>query len=196
MNPDHFYQHITKLATLSPYDRYARLGKFHTDLVIQYLDVIRSVNKIDVQQLGANNQSICQTIAEIAEWERFTIFAAGELISGVPWPQMMNLSGYIDGDTQSRTFADKDDFRAYVREKFTGCPWAEIRDLALHTATAIHTLFTHPTLLSPDTLEKTKKQAWPLPNGLKISLPVGWYLWMTAVEREALAYATELHRLK
>ncbi|MCB0197486.1 MAG: hypothetical protein KDJ65_36405 [Anaerolineae bacterium] len=196
MNPDHFYQHITKLATLSPYDRYARLGKFHTDLVMQYLDVVRSVNEDDVQQLGSNNRPIRQTIAEIAEWERFTILAAGEMVSGVLWPQIMDLSGYIDDEGHRHSFNNKNDFHAYVQDKFASCPWTEIRELALHTATAIHTFFTHPTLLSPDTLQKTKKQAWLLPNGLKLSLPVGWYLWMTTIEREALAYATELNQLK
>jgi len=196
MNPDHFYQQIAKLAALSPYDRYARLGRFHTDLVLRYLDVIRPLDAEEAGEVSSSGRPISQIIAEVAEWERFTIAAAGEIICGVQWPQMMNLAGYLDSEGQPRCFDSVDNFKSYLQTKYLSSSWAEIRDLALHTATALHTLFTQPTLLSPDTLQKTRKHEWLLPNGLKVTLPVGWYLWMTTIEREATTYATELNWLK
>lgn len=195
-NSDYFYQQIAKLAALSPYDRYARLGRFHTDLVLRYLDIIRSLDASDAGQIGSNEQPIGQIIAEVAEWERFTIIAAGEMICGVQWPQIMTLSGYVDDNDQPRGFNNEADFKLYLHQKYLSSSWAEIRELALHTATALHTLFTQPTLLSPDTLQKTKKHEWRLPNGLKLTLPVGWYLWMATIEREAITYAEELNGIK
>ena len=196
MNPELFYQQIAKLAAVSPYDRYARLGKFHTDLLIRYLDLVRSINENEVQQLGSNNKTIAQTVAEVAEWERFTIYAASEMVCGIQWPQMMSLSGYIDTEGQVLCFDNTSDFNSYLQDKYSSVSWDQIRDVALHTATALHTLFTQPTLLSPDTLQKTKKHEWLLSNGLKLTLPVGWYLWMKTIEREALAYTTELGGFK
>lgn len=196
VNPDYFYQQIAKLAALSPYDRYARLGQFHTDLVLRYLDVVRSLDAEEAGQMSSTEQPISQVIAEVAEWERFTITAAGEIICGVQWPQIMNLAGYPDSDGQPRSFGSVADFNHYLQSKHRTNSWAVIRDLALHTATALHTLFTQPTLLSPDTLQKTRKHEWLLPNGLKLTLPVGWYLWMATIEREAITYAQELNWLK
>lgn len=192
MNPDLFYRRIAKITALSPYDRYARLSQFHTELVICYLDLVRSMSGKDAFQTGTDGRTVGQVVAHIAEWERFTIQAAGEMVSGVQCPQIMNLCGYVEADGSAKSFDSVDQFSAYQMHKYADRPWSEIKDIALHTATALHGLFTQPALLSPDTIQRTKKVEWRLPTGLKLNLPVGWYLWMTAIEREVVSHAEDL----
>jgi hypothetical protein len=191
MKAEQFYQRIVKIAARSPYDRYALLAEFHTELVSRYLSAVRSMTARDALQLGADGRTIGQVVGHIAEWERFTILATGEMIAGIQWPQIMDLTGYKEPDGQVYNFAGEDEFNAHQAAKHAKYPWEEIRDLALHTATALHTLFTQPALLSPDTLEQTRKYTWYLPNGLKLTIPVGWYLWMISIEHEAVDHAVD-----
>lgn len=192
MQADIFYQNIVKIAARSPYDRYALLAEFHTELVTRYLGFIRAMKSQDAAQIGANGRAIGQVVGHIAEWERFTILAAGEVVAGVAWPQIMDLAGYREPDGQALDFASVDEFNAYIAAKQAHWSWDSIRDLALHTAMALHTLFTQPALLSPDTLEQTRKFTWRLPNGLKLTVPVGWYLWMVSIEHEVVEHAADL----
>lgn len=190
--PELFYQQITRLAALSPYDRYARLAKFHTELTMRYLSHIRSMTADDAAQVGQDGRTVGQLVAHIAEWERYTIMAAAEMITGSPWPQIMTLSGYLPLAGQIRSFDNVDEFNAYQTRVYATRPWPEIKEMALHTATALHSFFTQPTLLSPDTLQRTRNHEWRLPTGLKLTQPAGWYLWMVTLEHESVAHAADL----
>jgi hypothetical protein len=192
MKAEPFYQRIVKIAARSPYERYALLAEFHTQLVTHYLSVIRSLTAQEAGQMATDDRTLGQIVGHIAEWERFTILAAGEMVAGIEWPQIMNLAGYKEPDGQTHNFASEDEFNAYQAAKHAQWPWEAIQDLALHTATALHALFTQPALLSPDTLEQTRKHTWRLPNGLKLTIPVGWYLWMISIEHEAVEHAADL----
>jgi hypothetical protein len=192
MQADFFYQKIVKIAARSPYDRYALLAEFHTELVTRYLGLIRPMKAQDADRPCPDGRTVGQVVGHIAEWERFTILAAGEMVAGIEWPQIMDLAGYRETDGQTLNFASVDEFNAYIIAKQAHWSWDAIRDLALHTAIALHTLFTQPALLSPDTLEQTRKYTWHLPNGLKLTIPVGWYLWMISIEHEIVEHAADL----
>jgi hypothetical protein len=49
--------------------------------------------------------TIAQVVGHIAEWERFTILAAGEIMAGVQWPRIMTLSGYVEPDGRGQDFS-------------------------------------------------------------------------------------------
>jgi hypothetical protein len=189
---DLFYQRIVKIAAQSPYDRYGLLAEFHTELVSRYLNLVRSITAEEAKQSCADGRTVAQVVGHIAEWERFTILAAAEMIIGVQWPQMMDMAGYREADGQRHNFAGEVEFNAYQAAKHAQWSWAMIQEMALHTAVALHALFTQPALLSPDTLEQTRKHTWNLPNGLKLTIPVGWYLWMISIEHEAVEHAADL----
>lgn len=192
MKADLFYQRIVKIAAQSPYDRYGLLAEFHTELVSRYLNLIRPMTANEARQICADGRTVGQIVGHIAEWDRFTILAAGEMVVGIQWPQIMYLSGYREADGQVRNFANVDEFNAYQAAKHAQWPWETIQQLALHTALAVHAMFTQPALLSPDTLEQTQKYTWYLPNGLKLAIPVGWYVWMVSLEHEAVEHAADL----
>jgi hypothetical protein len=85
-----------------------------------------------------------------------------------------------------------DEFNAYQAAKHATWSWKEVQELAIHTATALIAIFTQPAIISPDILEQTRHYGWRLPNGLKLTTPAGWYLWMVCLEHETVAHATEL----
>jgi hypothetical protein len=189
MNP--FYQQIVRIAAQPPYERYGLLAEFHTNIAIRYLKTIREFKDKDAARIGSDGRTIAQVVGHIAEWERFTILAAGELVAGITWPRIMTLSGYQEPDGQILDFESEDEFNAYQAAKQAAWPWSRIQDLAIHTATALHTFFTQPALLSPESLERAGSYEWRLPNGIKLTTPAGWYLWMVSLEHEAVDHAPD-----
>lgn len=192
MKTDAFYQRIVKIATQPVYDRYGLLANFHTEIVMRYLDTVQEITKQDAMEVSTDGRTLGQIVGHIAEWERFTISAAAEMMVGVEWPRIMDLAGYMEPDGQLHDFSSVDEFNAYQAAKHATWSWKSIQDRAIYTATALHTLFTQPTLLSPDRLEQTRSYQWRLPNGLRLSVPVGWYLWMVSLEHEAVAHNADL----
>lgn len=187
-----FYQRLIKIAARTPYERYGLLAEFHTDIVRSYLQTVRTLSPAEVMRRSADGRTVGQVIGHIAEWERFTILAAAEMVAGIRWPRIMSLSGYLEPDGRVLDFTSIDEFNAYQAAKHAAWSWPQLQDLALHTATALHALFTQPVLLSPDCLEQTQPYQWHLPSGIRLTLPAGWYLWMVSLEHEAVAHAPEL----
>lgn len=192
MTADAFYQRIVKIAAQPPYPRYEVLAEFHTEVVLRYLNTVQIISKREAMRPGSDGRTLAQVIGHIAEWERYTILAAAEMVTGVKWPRMMDLTGYLEPDGRLMDFSSEDDFNAYQAAKQANWPWEQIQELAIHTATALHTMFTQPTILSPDSLQRTKGYDWRLPTGIKLTLPVGWYLWMVTLEHEAVDHAADL----
>ena len=187
-----FYKRIVKIATLPPYDRYGLLAELHTEVAMRYINTIRRMAEQEAYQLTNNGRTVSQVVGYIAEWERFTILATGEMIAGVQWPRIMNLAGYLEPNGQSRDFDSVDEFKAYQAAKHAAWSWKETQELAIHTATALIAIFTQPAILSPDILQQTRNYEWRLPNGLKLTIPVGWYLWIVCLEHETITHAAEL----
>ena len=192
MNADTFYQRLVKIAAQPAYSRYEVLAEFHTEVVMRYLNTIQIISERRARRTSSDGRTVAQVIGHIAEWERFIILAAGEIMVGVKRPRIMDLSGYLDQDGRGMDFSSVDNFNTYQMAKHAKWPWPRIQDMAIYTATALHTLFTQPTILSPDMLEKTHGYDWRLPNGIKLTLPIGWYLWMITLEHEAVNHALDL----
>ena len=192
MKAEAFYQWIVKIAAQAPYERYGLLVEFHTEVAMRYIRLIRAITKQEAMRLSSDGRTIAQVVGHIAEWERFIILAAGEMITGVHRPRIMDLCGYLEPDGRVQDFASEDDFNAQQAAKHATWTWEQIQDLAIHTATALHALFTQPALLSPDCLERTQSCEWRLPQGIKLTLPTGWYLWMVSLEHEAVEHAADL----
>jgi hypothetical protein len=63
-------------------------------------------------------------------------------------------------------------------------------------ASALHTLFTHPSLLNAHKLEQTKPWQKRLRNGHIIqNITMGWSLWLIVIEHIAVEHAVELDAL-
>ena len=192
MKAEVFYQKIVAIAAQSPAERCLSLVGLNTDVVIPYLNAVRAMTAQDAARISSDGRTLGQVVGHIAEWERFTILAVGEIITGVRWPQIMNLSGYIEPDGQVREFTSVDVFNDYQATKHAAWSWEQIRGLAIQTAATLQILFAHSSLASWERLEQTKVYRWQLPNEMSVSVSCGWYLWMVTLEHEAVEHAVDL----
>jgi len=192
MKADIFYQRIVEIAGQSPEKRYVLLADLHADILARYLNAVRTTTSKGAARVSTDGRTLAQVVGHIAEWERFTILAVGEMMVGAHWPQIMSLSGYIEPDGQVLNFTSVDDFNAYQANKHVTWPWERIQEVAIRTATRLHVLFTQPVLLPTECLELTRMYEWYLPDGVKLVVPAGWYLWMVTLEHEAIEHAVDL----
>jgi hypothetical protein len=192
MKTEVFYQKIVAIAARSPAERGLSLVGLHTDVITPYLNAVRAMTAQNAARVSSDGRRLGQVVGHIAEWERFTILAVGEIITGVHWPQIMNLSGYVEPDGQVREFTSVDAFNDYQATKHAAWSWEQIQDLAVQTAAMLQNLFAHPSLVSWERLEHTKAYRWQLPNEMSVMVPCGWYLWMVTLEHEAVEHAVDL----
>jgi hypothetical protein len=192
MKAEVFYQKIVAIAAQSPAVRRLSLIGIHTDVITPYLNAVRATTAQDAACVSSDGRTLGQVVGHIAEWERFTIMAVGEIITGVRWPQIMNLSGYVEPDGRACKFTGVDAFNDYQATKHAAWSWEQIQDLALQTAATLQVLFAHPLLISWERLEQTKAHRWQLPNEMSVMVSCGWYLWMVSLEHEAIEHAVDL----
>jgi len=192
MKAEVFYHKIVDIASQPPVERCLSLVALHTDIITSYLTAVRALTAQDAVRVSSDGRALEQVVGHIAEWERFTILALGEIITGVVWPQIMNLSGYVEPDGQVREFASVDAFNDYQATKQMGWSWERIQDLAIQTALTLQVLCAHSSLVSWERLEQTKLYRWRLPNEMSVKVSCGWYLWMVTLEHEAIEHAVDL----
>jgi hypothetical protein len=187
-----FYQQIAEIVALPPQERHRRLAALHADVVAGYCAAVQAIDAEAAARPGPDGRSVAQVIGHIAEWDRYAILAAGEMLAGVLWPRIMASTGFIEPDGAERTFKGVHDFNAYHAERHASCPWEDIRDLAIRSAVALQALFAHPALLTPALLEQTSSYDFTLADTLKLTTPVGWYLWIITIEHEAVEHIDEV----
>jgi hypothetical protein len=190
---DDFYHSLVAIAGLPPDERRQRLVALHDEAVARYREAVSAITPAGAARMTAGGRTVAQVVGHIAEWERYLIQAAGELISGVRWPRLMAHAGYVEPDGSVHGFVNDAAFNAYQALKHASQPWPEIQTLALTTATTLHRLFTAADLLPADRLEATRRwDYYRLPSGVTLRLPCGWYLWMVVIEHEAAEHADDL----
>jgi hypothetical protein len=192
MKAEVFYPKMIAMAAQAPAERYVSLTHLHTAVITPYLQTVRAMTAQDAARVSGDGRTVGQVVGHIAEWERFNMLAVGEIIAGVRWPQIMNLSGYVEPDGQVRAFTDVDAFNAYQATKHATWSWEQIQDLAIRTATRLQGLFAHPSLISWELLEQTNAYRWRLPNAMSVTVSCGWYVWMITLAHEAVEHAADL----
>ena len=187
-----FYDRVNTALAASPEDRRAALVSLHAELVNEYLDAVRAITPGQAARRVRDGRTVAEVVGHIAEWDRYTLLAAGELLSGVVWPRIMSMTGYVDTNGEEHSFAGVDDFNAFVRARQADIPWKEIQRLAEDSATCFYTLMSQPRLLSAAILQGSRETIWKTSAGEEISLPCGWYLWLTSLEHIAVDHAADL----
>ncbi len=192
MKPDDFYPLVHLFFMLPPEQRYRGMLNLHEQIRAEYCQAVERIGPERAAQTGADGRSILQMVGHIAEWDRWMVTAAGEMLAGAPSPQIMRMHGYLDSSGEVLNFADVDTFNAAVAEKQSGARWEEIQPLALRMSEVLYTLFTHPLLLNPAVLEQGAPEEVRFPTGKSITVPVGWALWYLTLEHEGVEHAADL----
>lgn len=196
MKTETFYQRIMEDTTRSPKERHQYFSALHAEVVTDYLAAVRKItpDKASRMVAGGDRRTIAQVVGHIAAWEQFVILACGDILAGIQHPRMVtNVDGYITTSGQTMNFAGIDAFNAYHADLHAEWPWEQVQRLAIDSATTLHTLFSHPGLLSADRLEQTKPFRKYLQNGFVIdSIAMGWHVWIVTLEHEAVEHAMDL----
>ena len=83
---------------LPPQERHRRLAALHADVVAGYARAVQAIDAEGGARPGPDGRSVAQVIGHIAEWDRYGILAAGEMLAGVLWPRIMASAGFIEPD--------------------------------------------------------------------------------------------------
>jgi len=197
MPPATFYPLLVELSTLSPSERHARFAQLHTEIFNAYTTAVRAITAERAAQrvvLGDEQRSVLQVVGHIMEWERFMLMGAGDILAGLQRPRMGNsIAGYVEPDGTTPTFETIDAFNVYQVQKHLTWSWEQMQAAALEAATTLHTLFTHPQLITAERLERTAPTRRRLPGGLLIpETRLGWGLWITLLDHEGVEHVEEL----
>jgi hypothetical protein len=192
MKPEVFYAKVLAISNQPAERRVKGMNHLHVECMDQYLQAVRSIDEKRATQVTEDGRTIAQLVAHIAEWERYTALALGEIIAGIKEPQIMRMKGFLETDGRILSFKNVDDFNAYQAKKYENTPWALIQPFAIRMALALQGTFSQPLILPYELLEHTAPYRYRLAGGSLISLPVAWYLWIVTLEHEVVDHALEL----
>lgn len=197
MTPADFYARVRDYMELPPGQRHERMALLHTRATDEYIAVLRRITPEQAAEPVAaegDPRTLAQVVGHITEWERFGILAAGDVLAGVKRPRTVtSVEGFVETDGSVLNFASVDEFNRYQAEKYETYPWVQLQTTAISTARTLHTLFTHPQLLTATRLEQTEPHTMRLATGHTIEgTPMGWSLWLIYIEHEAVDHAAEL----
>lgn len=176
----------------APAERHRRLVEWHAGLVQRYSGRLRQLTDVDAGKVTSDGRTLALVVGHITGWDTWFIQAAGEILAGCPWPDIMELRAYLDLDGERRSYGTIDEFNASQARLQGAWTWGRIRDQALATSATLFALYATAGLLTPDRLEATRDYAWALGPGRRTSMPVGWFLWGTALEHMAFDHASDL----
>jgi hypothetical protein len=193
VTPDAFYADLVAIAEEPPEKRRRRLVALHAEVAARYRAAVEAIADDGAARVTPAGRTVAQVVGHIAEWERYIIQSAGEVISGVRWPRLVTHRGYVEPDGSVHDFLTDDAFNAHQARKHAAEDWPAIKALALAMSATLHRLFTDPELLPAERLEQTGRwDHYRLSTGVTLRVPCGWFLWMIAIEHEAVEHADDL----
>jgi hypothetical protein len=193
MDVDTFYPLLKVISEQAPDQRHRLLGELHTSVVTRYLETLEGITAEGAQRIVPDGRTVTQVVGHIAEWERYVILSAGEVLAGVEWPGLVAHTRYVEPDGTMLDLHTNHAFNAHQAEKYTALPWQTVQSLAIDTATTCHRLFAQSGLLTAERFERTRSwDHYDLPIGVTLKMPCGWFLWMITIEHEAVEHVNDL----
>jgi hypothetical protein len=192
VKPDVFYPKVAGILTRPLEDRHREMARLHDEIAAWYLERVQSITPEAAAGRCAEGRSLAQVVGHIMEWDRYFVISCGEMLAGVQWPGIMAKVRYVEPDGEMGGYETLDEFNARQAAKHAAWPWPRIQAMALDTAAVLHGLFTGTGLLTAARLEATRHYAWRVPNGGRLPITVGWFLWMTILEHEGAEHDKEL----
>jgi hypothetical protein len=194
---DDFYRQIIDIFERPPKERHVGMAKLHEQVVSDYIAAVQKISEQDAIQavsVGSDGRTLAAIIAHIAEWERFGIMAAGDILAGLTHPRTItDVRGFVTTEGQTLDFANVHEFNAYQQQKYSTWSWPQLQKEAIDYASTLYSLFTCPNLLTAERLERTKPHQKKLRNGeILDKTTMGWCLWVICLDHEAVEHATEL----
>jgi hypothetical protein len=198
VNQELFSSQIGEIMSLPPEQRHARMLALHRQIYDEYTAAVVAITDERAAAPPAegskDKRTLLQIVGTLAEWDRFAIMSAGDVLSGVAHPRMITeVDGFVALDGRQVPLDDINDFNMYQSEQYVGAPWKKTQALALDMADVLLALFTDPTLLNAARLERTQSHKMKLADGTRLNdVSMGWVLWITILQHEGVEYAAQL----
>jgi hypothetical protein len=192
MKPEVYYPRVAQIFSRPPDERHRGMAELHREVATWYLARLRAITPEAAAGRCAEGRTLAQVVGHMMEWDRYFIISAGEMLAGVRWPGIMAKERYVEIDGASGGYQTLDEFNARQAAKHEGWPWARIQAMAIEAGSILETLFTGAGLLTGERLEATRPFPWRVPEGPRLTIPVGWYLWMVTLEHEGVEHEKEL----
>jgi hypothetical protein len=154
MKPDLFYARLIQIAACEPVERYRLTAELHAHFLRDYLVGIRAIAREGAARRLPEGRTLAQVVGHIGDWDHCLALSAGEILTGVAWPSIMRLEGYVDPGGGRRSFAGIDDSNPCQAARQAGWTWPQVQAMALEAAQVVHALFTAPDLFTSERLER------------------------------------------
>lgn len=192
MKAENFYTRVQQALLGEPGKRHLNFSTLHAETLVEYTGAVKAIDAAKAAQPSSDGRSLHQVVGHIMEWDRYMIQAIGEMLSGIPEPQMWSLKGFHLVDNSTLDFKSIDDFNAYHAGQQSSLSWEILQSQALDCARVLYTLFTTPGLMDTARLDATGPSTFSLPGGIQIQSTLGWQLWMVVIEHEGVEHAVDL----
>lgn len=193
MDERSFITEIRRLFALAPDARFSAMSKFHQQIHSAYTRSIRAITPEQAALTSSDGRLVSQVVGHIMEWERYTLFCLGQLLSGVRTRKVLWKNGYVDLTGEPFNFGSLDAFNAFQVEHQAAVSWLVLQANALRMADTLMNLLAKPTIFKPALLEDTECISPELYDGKRLPIPCGWFLWYVILDHEAVEHARDLY---
>lgn len=193
MDERSFISEIRRIFALAPNERYDEMCAFHQRVHSAYTQSIRSITPERAALTSSDGRLVSQVVGHIMEWERYTLFCLGQLLSGVKTRKLLWKNGYVDLAGEPYHFGSLDAFNAFQAERQASVPWQALQAESLRMADTLLYLLSKPTIFIPALFEDTESISPELYDGKKLPIPSGWFLWYVILDHEAVEHARDLY---
>lgn len=196
MQPEVILNVLAEVPALSPEARHDALLHLHRRLLDTYRDALLSVDAEGAARPvdnGEDARTLTQVVAHIGDWQRFQLLGMGDVLGGLHEPRAAgSMAGYVTPEGETKTFDDIHALNAYQAARYANWTWQDTLAFSMGNAAAIFKLFETPGLLTPERLEATVESERSLTDGRRVTLKLGWLLWIMELEHIGLQHRTEL----
>jgi hypothetical protein len=193
MDEQVFVKEIRRIFVLAPAARFDAMSAFHCTIHAEYTRVVKEITLERAASISSDGRLVSQVVGHIMEWERYTLFCLGQLLSGVKSRKILWKNGYVDNAGEPFNFGTLDAFNAFQAEKQCNIFWTELKVAAIRMADTLVSLLATPAIITPALLEDTETISPELYDGQRLPIPCGWFLWYVILDHEAVEHARDLY---
>lgn len=203
VNPESWYQNLIEIAALPAKRRFEVLANLHEETTLRYIESLETMSDSRAGSISSDGRTIKDLVAHIMTWEVWVIQVMEDSNINKRLNNFMYLEDFELGSTRF-SFLDDDDFNRFVSQNSSNLSWEEIKNAAIGAARQVCYFF-HPVtdeyMSQVDyredliwTLDNTSPYTWKAPySNAGIETTAGWYIWMMAIEHEAIEHAQDLY---
>ena len=193
MDERSFITEVRRIFALAPDARFSAMSDLHQRVHAAYTQSVRAITPDQAALSSSDGRLLSQVVGHIMEWERYTLFCLGPLLSGVKTRKMLWKNGYVDHAGEPYNFGSLDAFNAFQAERQAAVSWQVLQADALRMADTLMNLLAKPGLLTSALLENTEPISPELYDGKRLPIPCGWFLWYVILDHEAVEHARDLY---